>query len=43
MANSWARIEPYGFIILLVLVFTKAVNFVIFPIIHNILNIFLSI
>ncbi|HEY9161108.1 MAG TPA: site-2 protease family protein [Desulfomonilia bacterium] len=43
MANSWARIEPYGFIILLVLVFTKAVNFVIFPIIHNIVNIFLSI
>jgi len=41
MANSWARIEPYGFIILLVLVFTKAVNFVIFPIIHNIVNIFL--
>jgi Zn-dependent protease len=43
MANSWARIEPYGFIILLVLVFTKAVNFVIFPIINGIVNIFLSI
>jgi Zn-dependent protease len=43
MANSWARIEPYGFSILLVLVFTKAVNFVIFPIINGIVNIFLSI
>jgi Zn-dependent protease len=43
MANSWAKIEPYGFIILLVLVFTKAVNFVIFPIIRIIVNIFLSI
>jgi Zn-dependent protease len=43
MANSWARIEPYGFIILLVLIFTKFVNFVIFPIIRGIVNIFLSL
>ncbi len=43
MANSWARIEPYGFIILLVLVFTKTVNYVIFPIINGIVTIFLSI
>jgi Zn-dependent protease len=43
MANSWARIEPYGFIILLVLIFTKVVNFVIFPIIRGIVNIFLSL
>ncbi len=43
MANSWARIEPYGFIILLVLIFTRVVNFVIFPIIRGIVNIFLSL
>ncbi len=43
MANSWARIEPYGFIILLILVFTKTVNFVIFPIIRVIVNIFFSL
>jgi Zn-dependent protease len=43
MANSWAKIEPYGFIILLVLIFTKVVNFVIFPIIRGIVNIFLSL
>lgn len=43
MANSWAKIEPYGFIILLFLIFTKAVNFVIFPIITGIVNIFLRI
>jgi Zn-dependent protease len=43
MADSWAKIEPYGFIILLVLIFTKVVNFVIFPIIHRIVAIFLSL
>lgn len=33
MARAYAKIEPYGFIILLVLVFTRVVNIVIFPII----------
>lgn len=43
LARSWARIEPYGFIILLVLIFTKAVDFIVFPIIYRIAYTLLSI
>lgn len=44
MAEAYTRIiGPYGFIILLVLIFTRVVDIVIFPIIHGIVNILLSI
>lgn len=42
LANSWAKLEPYGFIILLVLIFTKAIDFVLFPIINLIAYTLLS-
>ncbi len=35
-------LQPYGFMILLVLIFTRAVNVVIFPIISVILNILMK-
>lgn len=43
MARSWAQIEPYGFVILLVLIFTRAVDYVVFPIILRIVNTLLMI
>jgi hypothetical protein len=43
MARSWAQIEPYGFVILLVLIFTRAVDYVVFPIILKIVNALLMI
>jgi Zn-dependent protease len=43
MARSWAKIEPYGFVILLVLIFTRAVDYVVFPIILRIVNTLLMI
>jgi Zn-dependent protease len=39
MARTYSKIEPYGFIILLVLIFTRVVNVVIFPIIGYIVTI----
>jgi Zn-dependent protease len=42
-ARSYAKIEPYGFIILLVLIFTRVVNIVIFPIIGYIVTILMRI
>lgn len=42
LANSWAKLEPYGFVILLVLIFTKAIDFVLFPIINLIAYTLLS-
>jgi len=38
LAYSYSRLQPYGFIILLALIFTGAVNIIIFPIIIFILN-----
>jgi Zn-dependent protease len=32
-ARAYAKIEPYGFIILLILVFTRVVDYIIFPVI----------
>jgi len=43
LAYTWARIEPYGFIILLVLIFTRVINVVLFPAIIGIINVLLSI
>ena len=43
MARSYSKIEPYGFIILLVLVFTRTVNVVIFPIIDFITGLLMRI
>lgn len=43
MARSWSQIEPYGFIILLVLILTRAVDFVLMPIIYRIAYTLLSI
>lgn len=43
MARSYSKIEPYGFIILLVLVFTRAVNVVIFPVIDFITGLLMRI
>ncbi|HHO75022.1 MAG TPA: site-2 protease family protein [Deltaproteobacteria bacterium] len=44
MAVAYSRImAPYGFIILLVLIFTRVVDVLVFPIIHVIVNILLSI
>ena len=36
LAYSYSKLQPYGFIILLLLIFTRVVDFVIFPIIHGI-------
>lgn len=36
LAHSYSRLQPYGFIILLLLIFTRVVDFVIFPVIHGI-------
>jgi Zn-dependent protease len=41
-AYAYSRLQPYGFMILLVLIFTHAVNVVIFPIISVILNILMK-
>lgn len=44
IAETYERVvAPYGFIILLVLIFTKVVDFVIFPIIRVIVSILLSL
>ncbi|MEA3222984.1 MAG: site-2 protease family protein [Thermodesulfobacteriota bacterium] len=43
LAYTWSRIEPYGFIILLVLIFTRVINVVLFPAIIGIINVLLSI
>ncbi len=43
MAYSWAKIEPYGFIILILLIFTKAINFILYPPIRGIINILMKI
>lgn len=43
MARSWSQIEPYGFIILLALIFTRTVDFVLMPIIYRISYTLLSI
>lgn len=43
LAYTWSRIEPYGFIILLVLIFTRVINVVLFPVIMGIINILLTI
>lgn len=43
MAAAYSRlIAPYGFIILLVLIFTRVVDYLVFPIIRAIVNILLS-
>jgi Zn-dependent protease len=43
MARAYSAIAPYGFMILLLLIFTRVVDFVIFPIIRTIVHILLSI
>lgn len=43
LAYTWSKIEPYGFIILLVLIFTRVINVVLFPAIIGIINVLLSI
>jgi len=43
MARTWSQIEPYGFIILLVLIVTRTVDFVLMPIIYRIAYTLLSI
>ncbi len=43
LAYTWSRIEPYGFIILLVLIFTRVIDVVLFPAIIGIINVLLSI
>jgi Zn-dependent protease len=43
MAYKWAKIEPYGFIILLALIFTGMVRVVLFPAINGIVNVLLAI
>lgn len=35
-AQAYSRLQPYGFIILLLLIFTRVVDVVIFPVIHGI-------
>ena len=42
MAVQYSKLSPYGFIILLALIFTRVVDIVIFPIIRAIVNILLS-
>lgn len=43
LAREYGKIAPYGFMILLLLIFTRVVDFVIFPIIRVIVNLLLSI
>jgi len=43
MARAYSSIAPYGFMILLLLIFTRVVDFVIVPIIRTIVHILLSI
>ncbi|RLB00513.1 MAG: site-2 protease family protein [Deltaproteobacteria bacterium] len=43
LAYAWSRIEPYGFIILILLIFTKAVDFVLYPPIRGIVSILMKI
>ncbi len=43
MAREYSKIAPYGFMILLILIFTRVVDFVIFPIIRVIANLLLSL
>jgi Zn-dependent protease len=43
MAYSWAKIEPYGFIILLILLLTRTVNILVFPIINHVVKTLLLI
>lgn len=40
-AASYARLEPYGFILLLLLIFSGAVKYVVFPVISAILSLLL--
>ncbi len=42
MARAYSSIAPYGFIILLVLIFTRVVDYLVFPIIRMIIGILLS-
>ncbi len=41
-ANSFARLEPYGFLILLLLVFSNALDFFLFPLIRGAIGLFLG-
>jgi Zn-dependent protease len=43
MARAYSSIAPYGFLILLLLIFTRVVDFAIFPINRTVVNILLSI
>jgi Zn-dependent protease len=42
LAYSYSKLQPYGFIILLLLIFTKVVDIVIAPIINGIVYVLLS-
>ncbi len=41
-ASSFARLEPYGFLILLLLVFSNALDFFLFPLIRGAISLFLG-
>ncbi|MDT8273363.1 MAG: site-2 protease family protein [Desulfomonilia bacterium] len=43
LAAAYAKIHPYGFIILLVLIFTRVVEYLIVPIIRTIVNVLLTL
>ncbi|MGC9324439.1 MAG: site-2 protease family protein, partial [Desulfomonilia bacterium] len=43
LAAEYQKIQPYGFIILLVLIFTGVVDFLIIPIIRSIVNLLLTL
>ena len=43
LAYAWSRIEPYGFIILILLIFTRVVDFVLYPPIRGIVSILMKI
>lgn len=42
LAYSYSKLQPYGFIILLLLIFTRVVDIVIAPVIHGIVYVLLS-
>jgi Zn-dependent protease len=42
LAASYAKIEPYGFLILIVLIMSNAFNFILFPLIRGVIKIFLG-
>lgn len=42
LAHAYSRIEPYGFVILILLIFTGVVDYFVFPVVGAVLKVFLG-